>query len=127
MRATWTDERLDDLARRVDYGFGRLDEDLRSLRTDLSARIDAQGANLATRIDAQGADLGRRIDAQGARVDAQGADLVARIDVQGADLGRGIDSQAGRIDALERTMLQVGVGMIVTLVVGFAGLFATHL
>ena len=40
-RATWTDERLDDLARRVDSGFNRVDEDLRSLRTELGTRIDA--------------------------------------------------------------------------------------
>jgi hypothetical protein len=40
-RATWTDERLDALARRVDSGFNRVDEDLRSLRTELGARIDA--------------------------------------------------------------------------------------
>jgi hypothetical protein len=40
-RATWTDERLDDLAHRVDDGFNRVDEDLRSLRTELSGRIDA--------------------------------------------------------------------------------------
>jgi hypothetical protein len=35
-RATWTDERLDDLARRMDDGFRRVDEDLRAL----NARID---------------------------------------------------------------------------------------
>ena len=42
--AAWTDERLDDLARRVDSGFSRVDADLR----DLGGRIDA----LAGRIDA---------------------------------------------------------------------------
>jgi hypothetical protein len=47
-RATWTDERLDDLARRVDDGFNRVDEDLRSLRTELSGRI----GGLEGRIDA---------------------------------------------------------------------------
>jgi len=36
-RATWTDERLDDLARRMDDGFRRVDEELRGL----SVRIDA--------------------------------------------------------------------------------------
>ena len=39
-RATWTDERLDDLSRRVEDGFSRLDGDLRSLRSDFGARID---------------------------------------------------------------------------------------
>ena len=29
----WTDERLDDLARRMDAGFDRIDRDIRELRT----------------------------------------------------------------------------------------------
>lgn len=29
----WTDERLDDLARKMDMGFERLDRDIRDLRT----------------------------------------------------------------------------------------------
>jgi hypothetical protein len=35
--STWTDERLDDLARRVDDGFRRVDDDRRAS----NARIDA--------------------------------------------------------------------------------------
>jgi hypothetical protein len=77
-RATWTDERLDDLSRRIDAGFARVDEDLRAMRTEL---------------------------AQAARTDALSA----------------------RIDALQRTMIQVGGGMIATLVAGFAALVAAHL
>ena len=34
-RATWTDERLDDLARTMHDGFGRVDEDIRQVRTEL--------------------------------------------------------------------------------------------
>lgn len=36
-RATWTDERLDDLAKRIDDGFDRVDRDIR----DMSRRIDS--------------------------------------------------------------------------------------
>jgi hypothetical protein len=32
-RTMWTDERLDDLARKVDAGFDRLDRDMRDLRS----------------------------------------------------------------------------------------------
>ena len=39
-RATWTDERLDDLSKSVD----RVDQDLRQLRTEISARFDAVNA-----------------------------------------------------------------------------------
>lgn len=56
MRATWTDERLDDLK----------DEVVRQ-----GGRIDALGERLDGRIDA----LGERIDAQGERLDAMGERL----------------------------------------------------
>jgi len=35
----WTDERLDDLARRMDAGFERVDRDIRELRTELGSEI----------------------------------------------------------------------------------------
>jgi hypothetical protein len=40
-RATWTDERLDDLSRRIDAGFNRVEGDLRELRSEMSTRFDA--------------------------------------------------------------------------------------
>jgi hypothetical protein len=78
-RATWTDERLDDLSRRMDQGFARVDEDLRSLRSDLGGRIDAQGAELS-----------------------------------------------GRIDALQRTMLQIGGGIVAANLVTIVSLLVTR-
>ena len=36
-RHTWTDERIDDLSRRVDAGFERVDKDMRDLRTDMNS------------------------------------------------------------------------------------------
>jgi hypothetical protein len=32
-RVSWTDERLDDLSRRMDAGFDRVDRDMRELRS----------------------------------------------------------------------------------------------
>jgi hypothetical protein len=44
-RVNWTDELLDELSHRVDEGFGRMDADLRDMRTEMNARFDAlQGA-----------------------------------------------------------------------------------
>jgi len=34
-RTTWTDERLDDLANRMDAGFARVDADMRELRAEI--------------------------------------------------------------------------------------------
>ena len=47
-RSTWTDERLDDLAHRLDDGFNRIDAELRSLRGDMNTRF----AEVNGRIDA---------------------------------------------------------------------------
>lgn len=52
-REKWTDERLDDLNKKVDEGFARLDADIRELRRDLNAlntemnaRFDAVNRNM---------------------------------------------------------------------------------
>jgi hypothetical protein len=38
-RVAWTDERLDDLSRRLDAGFARVDADIRELRAELRNEI----------------------------------------------------------------------------------------
>jgi hypothetical protein len=129
-RATWTDARLDDLAHRIDDGFNRVDEDLRSLRIEFGGRIDAQGAQLGgridrleARIDARGNELRERIDTQGdelrERIDAEGRVLGARIDAQGSVLG-------ARIDALQRTMIQLGGAMTVAILATLLSVIATR-
>ncbi|MGA8219948.1 MAG: hypothetical protein WB771_15400 [Solirubrobacterales bacterium] len=40
-RRRWTDERLDDLALEMRRGFDRVDRDMRDLRTDLTAQMEA--------------------------------------------------------------------------------------
>ena len=40
-REQWTDERLDNLNKKVDDGFARLDQDIRELRTDMNSRFNA--------------------------------------------------------------------------------------
>ena len=41
MREEWTDERLDDLADRMDQGFERVDRDIRDLRGEMNNRFDS--------------------------------------------------------------------------------------
>lgn len=74
MREAWTDERLDDMNRRMESGFNRVDADIRNLRTEMNARFE--------------------------RVES-------------------------RFDDITRTMLRLGGGAIVTMIVGFAGIIAT--
>lgn len=69
MKESWTDERLNDMNRRMEAGFKRVDEDIRGLRVEINTRFDA----------------------------------------------------------LQRTLLQIGGGLIGTLVVGFFGVIVTQL
>lgn len=41
MREAWTDERLDDMSRRMDSGFARLDADIRALSQSTNERFDS--------------------------------------------------------------------------------------
>jgi hypothetical protein len=51
MRKAWTDERLDDLTRRMDRGFDRVDKDIRELRAELKAEMDTRFGRLEARFD----------------------------------------------------------------------------
>jgi hypothetical protein len=60
VREAWTDERLDDLAKRMDDGFDCVDRDLREIRADmkgLDRRLDAMNDSINTRFDAMSSRL----------------------------------------------------------------------
>jgi hypothetical protein len=89
-------------------------EDARGGWTD--ERLD----DLVQRIDTRFAELSARIDLLSKRIDRQGEMLAARIDRQGELLN-------ARIDSLQRTMIQVGGGMIASILIGSAGIVATQI
>lgn len=60
-REKWTDERLDDLNKKVDDGFARVDADLRGLRGD----VNSQGNSLRRDLNSQGDSLRRDLNDQG--------------------------------------------------------------
>jgi hypothetical protein len=46
-RETWTDERLDDLSRRMDRGFDRVDRDIRELRAEVGGEFNSMRSEIA--------------------------------------------------------------------------------
>ncbi len=55
MREAWSDDRLDDLNRRVENGFNRVDADIRELRGEMNDRfnhVDARFDAIDKRFDA---------------------------------------------------------------------------
>jgi len=96
--AHWTDQRLDDMAHRMDEGFARVDR-----RMDEGfARVDADIRELRGEMNTLRTEMNARFDAAEARTDS-------------------------RFDAFQRTMLQLGGGMMVTFVVGFASILIAQL
>jgi HPt (histidine-containing phosphotransfer) domain-containing protein len=51
-RVAWTDERLDDLFRRMDAGLERIDRDLRELRSEVRGDIGGLRTEMRSEIDA---------------------------------------------------------------------------
>jgi hypothetical protein len=58
-REKWTDERLDDLNKKVDDGFARLDGDIKDLRREMNARFDS----VDNRFDSMKNSIDARFDA----------------------------------------------------------------
>jgi hypothetical protein len=59
-REKWSDERLDDLSKKVDDGFARVDSDIRELRADMTVRFDKVDARFGE-IDARFESLNRTL------------------------------------------------------------------
>ncbi len=59
-RERWTDERLDQLNKKVDGGFARVDKDIRELRAEMTARFNSVDARFAS-IDARFDSLNRNL------------------------------------------------------------------
>jgi len=90
----WSDERLDDLNSRVGSGFDRIDADLRDIRGEMgSLRRELRGEMGSLRRELRG------------------------------EMGSLRGEMNSRFDALQRTMLQLGAGIVVALI----GLIATQL
>ena len=53
----WTDERLDDLSRRIDAGFHRVDSDIRELRSEMHAGFAAVRSEMREEIGSLRATL----------------------------------------------------------------------
>lgn len=86
-------------------------------------RLDAFSAHVDRRFDA----VDRRFDAIERRVD-KGFDRVDReIGSLRTEMNSRFERVESRIDDVNRTMLRLGGGAIVTFVVGFAGMIATQI
>jgi phage host-nuclease inhibitor protein Gam len=64
MREAWTDERLDDLARRMDRGFDRVDADIRELRGEMREEFTALRGEMTDGFASVRGELNQQVGSQ---------------------------------------------------------------
>jgi hypothetical protein len=113
-RMAWTDERLDDLAVRMDAGFDRVDRDIRDLRGEMMRRFAA--------VDQRFEAIERRLDGHDGRFIRLEAQVVA-LDGRVASLDDRVTGLEGRMEqrfnSLDSTIRWFGGSMAVGLIVTF--------
>ena len=97
-REVWTDERLDDLNKRVDEGFQETQGEFRAVRSEMQSEFQA------------------------VRVEMKGEFQAVR-----AEMKSEFQATRAEIGALQRTTFQLYAGIMFTLVLGFGGMIATFL
>jgi predicted nucleic acid-binding Zn-ribbon protein len=97
-REKWTDERLDDLSKKVDDGFARIDSDIRELRVE----VKHQGSSLRAEMSAGFQRAERNLEGTKGglekKIDGTKADLEKKIDGTKADLEKKIDGTKGDLE-----------------------------
>jgi hypothetical protein len=120
MRDLWSDERLDDLNHRVDRGFEETSREFKAQRLETRTEFAALRSEMATEFAAVRSEMAREFAAVRSEMGTEFAAVRSEMAV-------GFASLRGEMAAMNRTLIQVGTGAFVTLVVGFAGTIAAVL
>lgn len=97
-RETWTDERMDDLSKRVDDGFARTDRQFAEVRAEIKATANELRAEIKT-------------SAEELRGEIRG-------------VGVGVDTLQDRFARLQNILIAGLLGGVFTIVVGFLSILA---
>ncbi len=118
MRDAWTDDRLDDLAKRMDQGFDRVDRDVRELRAEMKSEFAEARADTKSELGESRAEtkseftkLRREIDVRFEKVDER----FDRVD-------RRFERIDDRLDSIQRTMALGAVTLTGSIIAGFAAM-----
>ena len=120
-------DRLDERFAQVNQRFDRVEASIVDMRTDMRE----SNAELRSEIKKSSEALERKIEKSNAElreeIKSSNAELRSEIQNSNAELRTEILGTHGRIDKLQLTMLQIGGGMIGTMIVVFGGLAATQI
>lgn len=109
-REDWTDERLDDLAKRMDRGFDESKVEIRNLRSDMNKGFDHVDADI------------REIRTE---IGALRSDMKTEVSTLRSDTKKGFDEVNVRFDAMQRNFDSMQRAMLIGFVTLFASIAAT--
>ncbi len=115
-REAWTDERLDDLNKKVDDGFKDMREEFRALRGETTAEFRAVRGEMKTEFQAVRGEM--KTEFQAVRGEMKTEFQAVRGEIQGV---------RDEIAAMSRNLSQLTYGLIGAMLVGFLGIIATIL
>lgn len=146
MREAWTDDRLDDLANRMDRGFDRVDKDIRELRAEtksefalvrgemcerfdkLEGRFESRFVQVEDRFDkieGRFESQFEKVEGQFEKVEGQFERVDARFDKVESRFDK-IDARFDRMDArfesMQRLMATGAIAMSAAFLAGFAAI-----
>lgn len=105
VRDVWTDERLDDLNHRVDSGFKEVSREFQALRMEMRTEFAAVRSEMTAEFAAVRSEMATEFGSVRGEITGLRAEMAA----------------------MNRTLIQVGAGALVTMFVGFAATIATVL
>jgi archaellum component FlaC len=127
MREAWTDDRLDDLANRMDHGFDRVDKDIRDLRVETKSDIAQLRGEMKERFDKVDERFDKvderfdKVDERFDRVDARFERIEDKFDKVDARFER-ID---GRLDSIQHAIALGAIGLTSGVIAGFGALIVS--
>src|SRR3954453_17768556 len=126
-REVWTDERLDDLNKKVDDGFKEMHAEFRALRGEMKSEFQAVRADMTSEFQAVRAEM--KGEFQAVRAEMKGEFQAVRAEMKGEFQGvRGeIQGIRNELAAMNRNLNQLTWGLIGTVLVAFLGIIAAIL
>jgi uncharacterized protein YdcH (DUF465 family) len=123
MRQTWTDDRMDDLAGRVDAGFAQVDQRFDKVHDEIAALRHGQerlGSEFRNETKQLGGELRGEIAALRSSQERLGSEFRKELKELGAELRKEINGLGARFDRLLTTLTAGFFSLVVALIASHA-------
>jgi hypothetical protein len=127
VRDAWTDPRLDDLNQRVDSGFKETSREFQALRLEMRTEFSGVRSEMHTEFAAVRSEMHTEFAAVRSEMHTEFAAVRSETAAESTSIRGEIAGLRTEMAAMNRTLIQVGAGAMVTMFVGFAATIATVL